>query len=57
MKVTIQKENSVEFIKDVTKVRTYLALDCFSNYIEIWQGKKKKTFKECDIFGFEVETY
>lgn len=55
MKVTVQMDDVVKFFENVTKVETFLAFDMFKNKIVIHQGKKKTTFKQCEVIGYEVK--
>lgn len=55
MTVTMQMEEEVKCFKDVTKVETFCAFDMFENKIVIHQGKKKTTFKQYEVIGYEVK--
>lgn len=55
MEVTVKCDDVIKFFKNVTKVQTFLAFDMFENTIVIYQGRKKTTFKEYEIIGFEVK--
>lgn len=55
MDVQITHDEQITF-KDVTKVKIDTAFDMFTNKIEIFQGKKKTTFKEYELFDMTIKS-
>ena len=55
MDVTIVQEENIE-IPNVTKVKICTAFDMFTNKIEVFQGKKKTTYKECDTYDVIIKS-